>query len=137
MKDHASAMQLADLEDLIMATCSLAENVTNSAVRRQSSGSFSDEDQHVFGRLCVAALTLRGNIKKIAQVLRSNGYELANSTWLDFDRSMLKIRDLVAHLIDPRSLDSVELPTLEECTRGQQPPQSWFDEDMSGLGGPL
>jgi len=131
MESHHEAMECHDVQDMVGMSTDLATRVHQGINSRTVPPS---ENASVQG-LCRMVLRILTKARTLANECCEKNFETNGLDQLD--NAAIQLRETLCALIDAAEGDSPPLPEVTGAARATTVPDSWFEENHSGLRGPF
>ena len=133
---HREAMEYWSVQDVALGGPVVVRLVIEIVERRRSKAGLEPGERAACAEACRNLLRALTEGRTMIQEMNNRGYDVKGAA--EYPDSILAIRELLAWLLESPSAQNARPvgPTYDDlvaASKTQPPPQSWFDEDVSGL----
>jgi hypothetical protein len=136
---YREAMAYWSVQDVALAGPVIVQLVMEIVERRRAESKPEPGENEGFIQVCRDLLIALTDAREMIAEISRRGYEVKGA--VEFSEAILEIRELLANLQEPSTPQplphaGIAYDDLAATSKTQQPPQSWFEEDVRGLRGP-
>lgn len=142
---HEEAMAAESVQDLLRTGIAVARLVVDNARQCRAACQMTPELAANLIEKCRTVLAVMVKGQRRFRVAKGSGHELLGED--EYQEAVLEVRELMTSLRDavtpagkpspaPEAEQVRALEEFKQLASTHPPPQSWFEEDFRGLGGP-